>query len=279
MTSPRVAITGSSGFLGQHFLERVGGNRYLYNKGGLISNIIEYSPDYIYHFAAEIYNESEMFESNIILTQELLEAARLIPNLKAFIYVGSSSEYGRKNHPMSETDYLDPTTMYEATKGAGTLLCQAYARSKGVPVVIARPFSLYGEHEPKHRFIPTIISSIKNGEKLRVSPGVHDFIHVDDFIDGLLMLAEDPKPGEIYNFGTGVQTSNLELVHLIEKIMDKVANREMISVLHAYDSDSWVADIKKASLLGWKPRSLEEGLTKVIKKIENPKNTFNRSTL
>lgn len=279
MTSPRIAITGSTGFVGKHFLDKVKGDKYLHNKGGHISSIIDYSPDYIYHFAAEIYNESSMMGSNVLLTHELLEAAKLIPNLKAFIYVGSSSEYGRKSHPMQEIDYLDPTTMYEATKGAGTLLCQAYARSYGLPVVIARPFSLYGEHEPRHRFIPTIINKIIHNETISISPGVHDFIHIDDFIDGLLMIADNPKPGEIYNFGTGVQTTNEELVSLIEKIMHKKTKKKIIQPLHAYDSDSWVGDSTKASLLGWKPRTLNEGLTLTIKQIEHPKTTFNRGIL
>jgi len=268
MKLPRIAITGSSGFLGTHFLKRVKANYYLYNKGGLISGIIDYNPEYIYHFAAEIYNEDDMFLSNVVLTKELLEASRSISNLKAFIYVGSSSEYGRKTKPMKETDFLDPTTMYEATKGAGTLLCQAFAKSCGVPVVIARPFSLYGEFEPKHRFIPTIIKSIypltKKRTLLKVSPGVHDFIHIDDFIDGLLMLAENPQPGEIYNFGTGVQTSNEELVKLIEKIVGRKTHKQIIPPLHAYDSDSWVADNTKAKKLGWTARSLEDGLKQVI---------------
>ena len=270
----KIAVTGSSGFLGKHFLDKVKANYHLYNKGSLIRDIINYEPDYIYHFAAELYSEADMLQSNVILTQELLEATRFLPNLKAFIYIGSSSEYGRKSRPMKETDYLDPTTMYEATKGAGTLLCQAYARSRGVPVVIARPFSLYGKHEPAHRFIPTVINKIINNETISIAPGVHDFIHIDDFIDGLLMIAEDPKPAEIYNFGTGVQTSNEELVSLIEKIMKKKANKEIVPPLHTYDSDSWVADSTKASLLGWKPRSLEDGLAEIINQILNTKSIF-----
>lgn len=262
----KVFITGATGFLGKHLLERVRANTYLFSKGEDPAVLEKYQPDYVYHLAAEIYEEKEMIDSNIILTHKLLESARKVENLKAFIHIGSSSEYGRKKHPMSETDYLDPFTLYESTKGAASLLCQTYARSYGLPVMVARPFSLYGKYEPERRFIPTIIRKIRTGEELSIAPGVHDFIHVDDFISGLLLLANKPTPGEIYNFGTGIQTSNEELVLKLEYLLKKTAVKTFIPIIHAYDSDNWVCDNSKARKLGWIPKySLTEGLTKVIK--------------
>jgi len=279
MLLPKVAITGSSGFVGKHLQERLKAKTYLHNRNGLVSSISSFEPEYIYHLAGEIYNEDEMFESNIKLTYELLEEARKLPNLKAFIYIGSSSEYGGKDHPMSEEDCLKPRNMYEATKGAGTLLCQAYARAYGMPIVIARPFSLYGEHEPDKRFIPTIINSVNKRKRktLNIAPGVHDFIHIDDFIDGLFLLADNPVSGEVYNFGSGVQTSNDQLVELIEKIMRKEAKKVYIDKLHDYDSDYWVSNSTKAHKIGWKPKySLTEGLTQVIDKQKEKKFIFGR---
>ena len=271
-------VTGSTGFLGKHFLEKIKLRSYLFNKGGKVSACSTFKPDYIFHFAGEIYNSEAMVDSNIILTHDLLEEARKLPNLKAFIYIGSSSEYGRKDHAMSETDYLDPTNMYEATKGSASLLCQAYARQYGVPAMVARPFSLYGKYEPKKRFIPTIINSLKKRHRLFVSPGVHDFIHVDDFIDGLMLLAENPKPGEIYNFGTGTQTSNDELVGILENIIGTPAILTHVDPLRSYDSDMWVSDCQKAHAIGWKPKlSLYEGLTRVVNELNTISSyNFNR---
>lgn len=261
----KTAITGSSGFIGKHLHLRLKDDLYLYSRDEGMEGIIDFNPDYIFHLAGEIYQEEEMVESNIELTHKLLNAARHMTNLKAFVAVGSSSEYGRKDHPMSETDFLDPTTMYEATKGAATLLCQAYARAYGVPAMVARPFSVYGTYEPAKRFIPTVLRLIKRDEELKLAPGVHDFIHVDDFVDGLLLLASNPQPGEVFNFGTGVQTSNRELVSFVEQIYDKKLKVKEIPSLHSYDTTSWVADISKATKLGWKPMyQLKEGLRQVI---------------
>lgn len=259
-------LTGSTGFLGQHLFERISGSISLHDRTRSLDKIDSFNPDVIYHCAAEIYDESQMFESNIKLTYDLLEKAKNLPNLKAFIYIGSSSEYGRKDHPMSESDLLDPTNLYEATKGAGSLLCQAYARRFGVPTMIARPFSLYGKHEPKHRLIPTVIKNVRSGWENKIAPGVHDFIHIDDFIDGLFMLENDPKPGECFNFGTGKQISNLEVLKEIESQVGRRARYIEVDPMHEYDNQCWVAAPSK--LKGWKPKySFSEGIKEVLRHI------------
>lgn len=275
-----IVITGASGFIGKHLLKRLeitSPDLYIFSREQSMEGLIRFNPDVIYHLAGEIYKEDEMFESNISLTYRLLEASRKMTNLKAFVAIGSSSEYGRKDKPMSEEDFLDPTTMYEATKGAASLLCQTFAREYGVPVMVARPFSLYGKFEPMLRFIPTIIRSLLKKDTINISPGVHDFIHIDDFIDGLFLLAENPQPGEIYNFGSQVQTSNHDLVTLIEKIMGKAAKHWEIPSLHSYDTTCWLAETSKAQDLGWKPKyTLETGLIQVIESLSEDYYSYGR---
>jgi nucleoside-diphosphate-sugar epimerase len=262
----KVFLTGSSGFVGGNIFKRCHkDDLYLYERDEGINGLLAFEPDIIFHCAGEIYNEGKMFASNVKLTYNLLESARLLHNLKAFIYIGSSSEYGRKEEPMRETDYLDPTNLYEATKGAGTLLCQAFARQYKLPVMVARPFSLYGPDEPEHRFIPTLIKSCKAGWEMNIAPGVHDYIHIDDFIDGLFKLCDTPKPGEIYNFGSGLQLSNDDVVGIVEEIVGRKIIRKPVPKMHEYDSNCWVADITKARKLGWKPKiSFYEGIGRLI---------------
>lgn len=257
----KLFLTGGSGFLGKHIFERWQGDLYMYSKGESLDCLLRANPDYIIHGAAEIYNDAVMFDSNIVLTHEILKRLHHLTNLKAMIYIGSSSEYGRKTKPMRESDLLEPTTMYEATKGACTLLCQGYAHSQHLPVMIARPFSLYGKSEPEHRLIPTAIKHIKAGWELPIAPGVHDFIHIDDFIDGLFMLLQTPKPGEIYHFGSGLQLSNDDVVEIIEQEVGRKANRKPVGSMRPFDSDCWVADITKAETLGWDPKiTFQEGI-------------------
>jgi len=264
----RVFITGATGFIGTNLLQHLKGNDiYCYSHGQNVTEAIaRFTPDYIYHLAAQIYKDEEMFTSNVVLTHDILEAVKNTP-IKGMIYVGSSSEYGRKTKPMKETDFLDPTTMYEATKGAASLLCQAYARTYNVPVVIARPFSVYGKHEPAHRFIPTLLRSYKFNLPIKVSPGVHDFIHVDDFCKGLKLVCENAFGihGEIYNFGTGVMYSNEEVVQLIERLTKYTFDKELVGKMRPFDSQCWVCDNSKARSIGWKVETtLPEGLVKLL---------------
>ena len=103
--------------------------------------------DYIIHCGAEIYDDNLMFESNVVLTYKILELVKNLSNVENFVYIGSSSEYGRKLKPMKEDDVLEPDTMYEGTKACGSLLTRVYGKTYNMMTSIVRPFSLYGKNE------------------------------------------------------------------------------------------------------------------------------------
>jgi len=263
----RLYLTGGSGFLGKHIFERWDGDSYLHTRGQDFEYLPRYNPDYIIHSAAEIYKEEEMFESNVVLTHNILEAAKEVENLKAMICIGSSSEYGLKDHPISEQDTLEPFHPYAATKGAASLMAVSLARKYKLPIMVARPFSVFGKHEPQHRYIPTAIRNIKAGWKLSIAPGSHDFIHVDDLIDGLFAMLDNPKPGEIYNFGTGRQFTNIEVANMIDSFIERKMNYEEVGQMREFDTDFWVCDNSKAQKgLRWNPKiNFEEGIRKLCR--------------
>jgi nucleoside-diphosphate-sugar epimerase len=264
-------ITGYTGFIGKSLLERLNGEEILLIGRNwqtdleLPSKIKTFSPDYIIHCAAEIKDSSKTFESNVLMTHWLLNVTKDI-NYKAFISLGSSSEYGNTPHPMSERELLKPRTMYEATKGASTLICQGFAKEYNKPIAVVRPFSVYGTHEPKNRLIPTLFKNFKTNVKSKISLGVHDFIHIDDFIDGLLSVLYSEKElmqGDIVHFGSGVQHSNLEVFNIIKKIFTSNLEYEKIdNIFNTYDTLNWVADITYAkSKYKFDPKyNLETGL-------------------
>lgn len=248
-----ILITGTTGFLGKNLLERVieDNNVWCVHRNDSIvkEEVEEFNPDYIYHFAAEIYDDSKMIDSNILLTYNLLEATKDI-SFKAFVNVGSSSEYGLKKNPMNESDVLVPRTMYEATKGSATLLCQAYATIYDKPIVTVRPFSVYGNHEKDHRFIPTLFKSFIEKTPMSISPGVHDFIYIDDFIDAILTVSKsDPSiiKGDIVNIGYGKQWTNKEVYDFfVEMFGYEIDVNFVINKLRSFDTtNSWVADVRK----------------------------------
>lgn len=273
----RILITGHTGFIGKSLLDRFNKEEIMTigrnwkNNPILNEQIKSFNPEYIIHCAAEIKNAHFTFEANILMLNWLLETTHDI-NYKAFINIGSSSEYGHTTIPMTERELLKPRTMYEATKGAGTLLSQGFAREFDKPITTIRPFSVYGEYEPSARLIPTLFRNFKNNTVSGISLGVHDFIYIDDFIDGLtsIMFSEEEIiKGDIVHLGSGVQYTNLEVFNIIKKLFNSDLEPILIeNVFNKYDTLSWVADITYAkSKYKFNPKyTLETGLNKLYEK-------------
>lgn len=251
----RYLITGCTGFVGKSLVERLKcaevlcvGREWSSDKS-IPQKIREFDPNYIIHCAAEIKTAANMYESNIQMTSWLLEATRDL-DYRSFIYVGSSSEYGAVTGPANEQTPLKPRNMYEGTKAAGSMLCLGYANQYNKPIAVVRPFSVYGVYEPHARLIPTLFRCVKTNTIPTISVGVHDFIHIDDFLDGLLSVTHSEKElikADVVHFGSGIQHSNVEVFEVIKEITGVVLEYSPISnIFNKYDSLSWVADITYA---------------------------------
>ncbi len=182
------------------------------------------------------------------------------------VALGSSLEYGPADVPLDEGRMLAPSTFRGATKACATILCRQIAGEAGVPVVVLRPFSVYGPWESPSRFVPTVMRALQTGRDLPLTgPGIrHDFVFVADVVAACLLAAAAPGVnGEVINVGSGRQWANEELVEMAER----VAGLKARITVGAYpdcpvDTGHWVADIDKARrLLGWTPEHpLERGL-------------------
>jgi len=264
----RIAITGANGFIAKNLINRLGEHDYLLIGKGQFNKdtLIDFSPHQVYHLGAEIYDINQMYESNVALTYDLMMAC-VQTNVKAVVICGSSSEYGASTVPMKESKALFPRNMYEATKGAASLLAQGVANQYNLPVVIARPFSLYGLHEKPHRLMPTLLKAFQTGQKCTISEGVHDWIHIDDFIDGLMMILPNANStAPIYNIGTGVQHSNLDVFYAFCEAFGYEVEYEYIPAkTKPYDAFNWVADISRIAALGFEPKyNLKSGIKKYV---------------
>lgn len=269
----KILITGAKGFIGSSLVDYYQNKMEVihYYRGYDINDIANIRPEYIIHCAAEIYDKEKMFESNVILTYQMLEAAKKVSNLKHFIYIGSSSEYGRKSNPMKESDVLEPDSIYEGTKACGSMLTRAYGKTYGIQTSIVRPFSVYGPKEPPHRFLPKLYNEFKNDGDIKIADGVHDFIHIYDFVKGIDTVLNGSTPsGEVFHFGTGVQLTNLEVYETFSRLFGKHIRHTLSSNTGGksagIDSDSWVADITKVKeVFGWEPEyTFEQGLSQYI---------------
>jgi len=206
----------------------------------------------------------EIYNTNVIKTLKFLKATNKI-KYKAFINIGTSSEYGFKKKPMKETDVLEPEMFYAASKAAGTLLCRVWGKQFNKPIVTVRPFSLYGPGEADFRFIPKLMRCLWRGEKFTLNEGVHDWVYIDDFVDALILVARKISKirGGVVNVGTGKQTSNMEILKIVQAMVNAPLNVDVVKGRY-YDTSHWVADNKLIRSLGWKPKTnLRQGLLNV----------------
>lgn len=227
-------------------------------------------PDVVYHLSAHGTYSEQNDPDQIILTNfngswNLLKAANAV-GYKLFVNTGTSSEYGFKLNPMKESTALDPTSYYAVTKAAFTLLCNYVARQEKKPIVTLRPFSVYGPYEQPTRLIPTLMKALYSGEAMKLvkSSIARDFVYIDDIVDAYLRIDDLRRHGgEIFNIGTGKQTTIRQLVMTAIKVTGRKTKLEWGGMpSRSWDTNRWVADINKVrKFLHWRPqKNLPKGL-------------------
>lgn len=296
----RALVTGAGGFLGSNLVRRLladgheplavmrpGGTSWrlediatdlciveldLGDSSAVERTVAETRPQWIFHLAAHgAYSWQTDIEAmlavNISATAALLAAASAA-DVQAFINAGSSSEYGLKDHPPREEEWLQPNSHYAVTKAAGTHLT-ALAAAQGLPAVTLRLYSIYGPWEEPGRLLPALVREAMRG---RLPPLVgpqtaRDFVYVEDCCEALLRAAErgaPAGPGATLNIGSGTQTRLDELVEVARASLDVAALPEWGTMeQRGWDTNVWVADPRAASEhLGWRTSTtLGDGLS------------------
>ena len=269
------------------------GDRYFFVKGDiahrpLVREIFSGErapkPDVVVNFAAEshvdrsIIDSTPFIETNIKGTQVLLDAAREF-GTELFIHVSTDEVYGSLplgDGRFKEEDPLLPNSPYSATKAASDLLCRAYYRTYGFPVIVTRCCNNYGPYQFPEKLIPLMILNALEGEPLPVygdGKNVREWIHVLDHCRALDFLIDHGEPGEIYNIGTGEERSNIDMVRdLIAHVASLTGKPlEELEPLITFVKDRPGHDLRyalnsgKLRKLGWSPGcSLEEGLRETV---------------
>jgi nucleoside-diphosphate-sugar epimerase len=263
----KIFITGRNGFIATNLMIRLQNEGHIVDASSRGESVIDkltlFKPDMICHLAVEALDSDNMFQSNIIQTYLVLEYCRHNKVQKLLIF-GSSSEYGCKDHPLTEKDLLEPKTIYEGTKAAATLLSRAYAYTYSIPTVVIRPMSVYGPHEKNSKLMSLVFSN-----RLKyLNNANHDWTYIDDFVEATIRIMnyKDAELFDIVNIGLGVQRSNQEVVSIAESLMDKTIiytpSETQLGV--GTDSQLWVCDpTYLKTKYGFTPSiTLEEGMKK-----------------
>ena len=205
-----------------------------------------------------------------------------IYKVKKMLFLGSSCIYPKMApQPLKEeyllTGELEPTNEpYAIAKIAGIKLCESYRRQYGDNFISVMPTNLYGPNdnydpESSHlfaSFIRKFSLAIKNNlNEIEIwgdgSPK-REFLHVDDMADACCFLMENYEGEEIFNIGTGIDVSVLELANIM---------KEIVGFKGAYKFDKTkpngtprkLMDVSKLEALGWKSKiSLQQGVSMVF---------------
>lgn len=205
-------------------------------------SIIDYftGTDFVFHLAGQsriqpsIKNPLETIEVNIMGTANVLEASRQ-KQVKRLVYSTTSSYYGLKNSvPNVETQSEDCLNPYSISKVTGDKLCKIYSELYGLQTITLRYFCVYGDREPlKGEYAPVIglfLRQFSEGKPLTVvgdGMQMRDFTHIDDVIRAnmLIMSANIQGSGEVYNVGSGSNSSILEIAQSISKNINFIPPR------------------------------------------------------
>ena len=190
--------------------------------------------DYIVNFAAEthvdnsISNGRPFVETNVMGTFNLLEVARKNKNLKKFLQISTDEVYGDMddndvNNRISTEEFpMKASSYYSATKVSSDMLVISANINYGLPYLITRTCNNFGEHQNNEKFIPKIISSIKNGVEVPVygdGSQVREWIHSSDNVKQIYKLLVSDVVNEVYNIGSGERYKNIEIIDIIGDIL------------------------------------------------------------
>ena len=126
-------------------------------------------------------------------------------DLKCFIQIGSSLEYGRISSPNKESQKCKPVSYYGKAKYLASKHLIDFDERNSFPFIILRLYQVFGPKQKEDRLIPYVISSCKRDKKFKCTDGkqFRDFLYIDDLVDGIIKSFKSKKVGEIINIGYG----------------------------------------------------------------------------
>lgn len=317
----KVLITGAGGFIGSHLTERLlelGADvRALvhYNALGTwgwldqspVKNMIEVvagdicdrdsvrrameGREIVFHLAALIaipysyHAPLSYIRTNVEGTLNVLQAAREA-KVKRVIHTSTSETYGTAQYvPIDEKHPLQGQSPYSASKIGADKIAEAFYCSFGLPVVTVRPFNTFGPRQSARAIIPTIITQLLAGKKIKLGnlTPTRDLNYVADMVEGFVLAASAPAAvGQTINLGSGREISVGDLARLIARLMKKplkIGTENQRMRPDGSEVERLLADNRLARrLLGWNPKvSMEDGLLQTIEWLRRHRDRYQAS--
>jgi len=299
----RTIVIGGSGFIGRHLTKQLialgrevhvvgrkesttsvlpDGCRYIcgdYGNAHALREIL--SPeceviDLAYSTVPKTSFEDPLYDltSNLPSSVTLLQEALRVGVRRVVLVSSGGTVYGPvESLPITENHPTRPISPYGITKLAVDLYAMMYHRNEGLPVLVVRPGNAYGEDQRSgsgQGFLAAAINAILNGREIEIygeQGTIRDYVHVSDVATGIAAALENGHDGEIYNIGTGIGASNLEIVAMLREITKKDGYEVRMEILppRGFDVETNVLDSSKLrDDTGWNPKiTISDGVKKM----------------
>jgi nucleoside-diphosphate-sugar epimerase len=293
MTAPslqgrRALVTGASGFIGTHLLDRLrtydveihAVSRHvasseahitwhqldLFDAEAVTHVVRQVRPDVVFHLAGDsraargIELVAPTFRTNVASTVNLLTA--LAARGASRVVVAGSLEEPDPGAP--------PSSPYAASKLAVRSYAELFRTVIGLPVVVLRIFMVYGPRQQDLRkLVPYVILSLLRGEAPRLTSGQReiDWIYVGDVADALIAaaVAEDAAQASV-DVGSGTTCTIHSLVDRLVELIDPAILPSFGAIEDRLMEQIRAADVEAAArAIGWRPQvGLDEGLERTV---------------
>ncbi|MBB5686644.1 dTDP-glucose 4,6-dehydratase [Sphingobium boeckii] len=276
-------------------------NRYAFqqidicDREAIAAAMAAFAPDVVTHLAAESHVDRSLdgpaafIETNVVGTFGMLSAAQAYWNGLTgdarenfrFHHISTDEVFGSLGDEgaFNEATPYDPRSPYSASKAASDHLVRAWHHSYGLPVLVTNCSNNYGPFHFPEKLIPLIIIKALAGGDLPVygdGTNVRDWLYVDDHVRALESVFEKGVPGETYLIGGRSERRNIDVVHVICDMLDRVQPRAdgksyraqivFVGDRPGHDFRYAIDAGKLRSELGWEPReTFESGIEKTVR--------------
>lgn len=307
MSPRRSLVTGAAGFIGSHLVSRLvarGDEVHVVVRpetafdrlrgvtgaivvhklnladGPALSDCLNAAaPEHVYHLATQTRASAEPgFDTALRTIREdqanLITLLATMANMPvppaAFVRTGTIAEYGRAPLPYREYEREEPVSPYGASMVAGTHYIQMLEAVLPFPVITARLALVYGAGQSEEFLVPALIRACLEGRNMLVRRPCdrRDLLYIDDAVDALVRLAENPPPGcSILNIATGTAPTMREVAGLVIAATGAdpslVEFDEMGSA--AGESELRAATGRAKALIGWSAAMpLDKGIARTV---------------
>jgi dTDP-glucose 4,6-dehydratase len=294
-------VTGGAGFIGSNFIHYLletyeditvvnfdkltyAGNlnnvknvecdsRYHFVKGDICDKslveetIKKYDINEIVNFAAESHVDRSIADPDVFIKTDvfgsftLLEACRQF-HINRYVQISTDEVYGSINEgSFKETDNLNPSSPYSASKASADLLVNSYFVTYDLPVVITRSSNNFGPFQYPEKLIPLFVIKALQDESLSVYGNgmqIRDWLYVLDNCKGIDLVRKNGRIGSVYNIGGDNEHPNIEIIKIILDELDKPETLINYVEDRLGHDRRYSIDSTRMKNLGWNPEKSKD---------------------